>query len=148
MNFNIFLVKVLALCDILFLIHTLMYTMLRLALQIYVPEQVYYNINLYTVTLDLPYRLIAQTGTIWITLLLAVGSLLGHITFFQGNQHMHSTLCKDCRCSYHPDCHPIQSAALSLLLQSRVDTPQLCPMERLICQARTTICIDIFTILL
>ena len=71
-NSNIFLMKVLAVYDILFLIHTLIYTVLRSALQIFGPEKIYYEINPYIVTLDLPFGWIAQTGTIWITMLLAM----------------------------------------------------------------------------
>ena len=71
-NSNIFLMKVLAVYDILFLIHTLIYTVIRSAFQILGPKQVYYDINPYIVTLDLPFGWIAQTGTIWITMLLAM----------------------------------------------------------------------------
>ena len=71
-NSNIFLMKVLAVYDILFLIHTLIYTVFRSALQIFGPKKIYYEINPYIVALDLPFGWIAQTGTIWITMLLAM----------------------------------------------------------------------------
>ncbi len=71
-NSNIFLTKVLAVYDTLYLSHASIYIVLRTALQCYGYQEVYQATNPYILMVSLPFGWIAQTGTIWVTVLLAV----------------------------------------------------------------------------
>ncbi len=71
-NSNIFLMKVLAGYDFLYLLHSVIYTVLRSSLQHAGLYSLYNQINPYVVTIDVPIAWIVQTGIIWTTVMLAV----------------------------------------------------------------------------
>lgn len=76
-NSNIFLLQVLAVYDIIFLTHTVLYTVLRSIYPSTGHLKAYYDISPYIIAFDLPFGWIAQTGTIWFTTVLAADRYLG-----------------------------------------------------------------------
>lgn len=71
-NSHTVLLQALAVFDILFLVHTLLYTVLRSVYPTTGHMGWYFAANDYIIAIDLPFGWIAQTGTIWITMLLAL----------------------------------------------------------------------------
>ena len=70
-NSNTLFMQVLAGYDILFLTHTMLYTVLRSVYLTTGHLKGYHRISPYIVAFDLPFGWIAQTGTIWFTTILA-----------------------------------------------------------------------------
>lgn len=71
-NSNTVLMQALAVYDLFFLTHTMLYTVLRSVYPTTGALKAYHDIGPYIVAFDLPFGWTAQTGTIWLTMLLAV----------------------------------------------------------------------------